>query len=419
MNHSIIDSSALIIDTPAGKIIHTGDFKIDATPFIGAQIDMSIFEKAGDEGVLLLLSDSTNVEKHTHNISESEVYQAFEHLLAAAEGLCLVSMFSSNVSRVGQVMKLAKKLGKKVVLSGRSMEQNVQIAADQGYLSEYKDCLISIDDMDRFARKKIIVVSTGSQAESRSALIRISNNEHSKIKITKGDTVIMSSRFIPGNERPIGRMINQLFMQGAEVLYESVHAVHTSGHATRPELQLMLKKVRPKYFVPIHGEYRHLVRHVMMAKEMGYTDETALVARNCDVIELTPDSCSIVEHLEDNRVLVENREGSAISKTLLKERRHLGEKGVVFVLMARDRETQEILSSPQVIAQGLVHESMQGFMTDEAQAVAAKVVQTYMAKIRKGDYSMDLEEEVRVNLRRFFNSNLGKKPTVLPSIVDV
>lgn len=284
VNHSIVDSAALFIDTPEGKIIHTGDFKIDPTPFYGQGIDLDLFSKAGDEGVLLLLSDSTNVERHEHSMSESIIYQKFEQLFAAAEGLTIVSMFASNVGRMGQVFDLAQKLGKKIALSGRGMEQNVRLSMEAGYLKGGASHVIPLGDLEKYSRKEVIVLSTGSQGEYRSSLIRIAQNEHPVISLQQGDVVLMSSKFIPGNEKAIGRMINNLFKQGAEVLYEAVHDIHVSGHATRPELKEMLMRVRPRFFVPIHGEYRHLVHHSDLAKEAGVEPENVVLAVNGDVL---------------------------------------------------------------------------------------------------------------------------------------
>jgi ribonuclease J len=419
VNHSIVDSSALIIDTPVGKVIHTGDFKMDKTPFFGSEIDLNAFKKAGEEGVLLLMSDSTNVERHEHSMSESVIYQKFEQLFAAAEGLTLVSMFASNVGRMGQVLEIAKKMDKKVALAGRTMEQNIRLGGDAGFLKDVASQIIPIDSIDDYDRKRVIVLSTGSQGEPRSALIRISMGEHSQIQLQPGDLVLMSSKFIPGNEKAIGRMINNLFKQGAEVLYEAVHDIHVSGHATRPELKLMLEITKPKFFIPIHGEYRHLVHHSKLARETGLTEDRILTAVNNDVIVLTPDSCRRDSHLEERRVLVEGRDGNEMSKLVLKDRRQMGEKGVVFSLMVRNSETRRIISGPEIISKGLTHEESEAALIGEAKTVAMKIIVKYEDEIRNGNYNMDLQETIRVELRRFFNHHLGKKPVVLPIILDL
>jgi ribonuclease J len=419
VNHSIVDSAALIIDTPIGKVIHTGDFKMDPTPFFGRMIDLHALGKAGEEGVLLLLSDSTNVERHDHSMSESIIYQRFEQLFAAAQGLTVVSMFASNVSRMGQVLTLAQKMGKKVALAGRTMEQNVRLGGEAGYLKDAASVVISMDDIDQYPREKVIVLSTGSQGEHRSALIRISQGEHPMVKLREGDLVLMSSKFIPGNEVAIGRMINSLFKQGAEVLYEAVHDIHVSGHATRPELKRMLEVTKPRMFVPVHGEYRHLVHHAALARETGVAPENVVIAVNGDVLEVTRDTIRVVEHVEEARVLIEGREGGDISRLVLRERRHLGEKGVVFSLMVRNRETRRIMAGPEIISKGLANEDKEAWLIEEAKDRVRKIIVDYEKQVREGALDLDLQETIRVELRRFFNNNIGKKPTVLPIILDL
>ncbi len=420
VNHSIVDSAALLIDTPAGKVIHTGDFKMDPTPYFGEPVNLKVFGKAGDEGVLLLMSDSTNVERHEHAMSESLILRKFEQLFAAAEGLTIVSMFASNVARMSQVIDLAKKMNKKVALAGRSMDQNVRLGTEAGYIQGIEQVLISLDQIHQYPRNEVIVLSTGSQGEYRAALLRVANGEHSQIKLQQGDLVLMSSKFIPGNEKAIGRMINQLFKQGAEVLYESIHDIHTSGHATRPELKTMLETVRPKYFIPIHGEYRHLVHHSKLAMEVGLPEESVLIATDGDVIELAADTAPhVVEKLEETRVLVEGREGGDITRLVLKERRQMGEKGIVFVLMVRNAETRRIMAGPEVIAKGLVSEEQEIRLIEESRDVARRLIIRYEDQLQRGQVEMDLQEEVRIGLRRYYNETIGKKPIVMPMILDL
>jgi ribonuclease J len=419
VNHSIVDAAALIIDTPVGRVIHTGDFKIDPTPFYGSVLDHQAFKKAGDEGVLLLLSDSTNVERCEHSLSEASVYKGFESLFAQAEGLTIVSMFSSNVARMGQIFELARKMDKRVALSGRSVEQNVRLGIEAGYLKDAQARIIGLDEIDRYTRKDVIVISTGSQGEYRSALIRIANGEHSQIQIEPGDKVLMSSRFIPGNERSIGRMINSLFKQGAEVLYEAVHDIHVSGHATRPELGRMLEWTRPLHFVPIHGEYRHLVHHAKLAREKGVRDENVHVVTNGAVMEFGRERFELVEQMEEPRVLVEGRQGNDISKLVLKDRRQMGEKGIVFSLIVRNADDGRIIAGPEIIARGLAHENVEGWLIEEARNLVKKVLAEHARGITDRAPGSDLQETIRVELRRFFNNNIGRKPIVMPLILDL
>jgi len=419
VNHSIVDSAALFIDTPYGKIIHTGDFKVDPQPFVGSTINLDLFRKAGDEGVLLLMSDSTNVERHEHSMSESVIYQKFEQLFATAEGMTVVAMFASNVARMAQVFDLAKKMDKKILLAGRTMEQNVRLGAELGYIKNPEATLVAPEEVDFVARKKLIILSTGSQGEYRSALIRMANGEHSQIQLQEGDLVLMSSKFIPGNEKAIGRMINNLFKQGATVLYEAVHDIHASGHATRPELKQMMELTRPKFFLPIHGEYRHLVHHARVAKEAGIPDERTIIATNGDVMEISPDRFEVVDKIEEPRVLVSGRDGSDITKLVLKERRQMGETGVVFALCVRNVETQRIISGPEIIFKGLVDEAREADFLMESKRVALRVVRDYEEELRLGRAKMDLQETIRVELRRYFFQVIGKKPVVLPVILDL
>ncbi len=420
VNHSIVDSAALIIDTPAGKVIHTGDFKIDATPFYGQKLDLDIFRKAGEEGVTLLMSDSTNVERHEHSMSESVIYDKFEQIFAAAQGLTVVSMFASNVGRMGQVFEVARRLGKKVALAGRSMEQNVTLGNEVGYLKDAQSVIIKADEIENYPRDQVIVLSTGSQGEHRSTLIRVARGEHPFIRLEPGDLVLMSSKFIPGNEKAIGRMINDLFKQGAEVLYEAVHDIHVSGHATRPELQQMLEAVKPKFFIPIHGEYRHLVHHAKLASEVGIADENIFIATDGDLMELTRESLQWVEKIEETRVLVEGREGGDISKLVLKDRRHLGEKGVVFSILVRNAESQRVISGPEIITKGLASPEAEVELIPGARKVVERVLREYDKTLdEERGAQMDLQESIRIELRRFFNEKIGKKPTVLPVVLDL
>ena len=419
VNHSIVDAAAMVIETPVGKVIHTGDFKIDATPYIGQMIDLHSFGKAGESGVLLLMSDSTNVERCEHSMSESTIYKSFEQLFATVEGLTIVSMFASNVARMSQVIDLARKMDKKVALAGRTMEQNVRLGTELGYIQDAAKVVIPLDELENHPREKVIVLSTGSQGEHRSALIRVSNGEHGQIKLQQGDKVLMSSKFIPGNEKAIGRMINNLFKQGADVLYEAVHDIHVSGHATKPELKRMIELCKPKYFLPIHGEYRHLVHHAALARESGVAPENVLIAVNGDVLEVTENSFAKVDHIDEPRVLVEGREGNDISRIVLRERRQMGEKGIVFSLMVRNIETRRIMSGPEIICKGLTEESKEGFLVEEAKNLVRRIIIKYEEEIRQGALEMDLQETVRIELRRFFNANIGKKPIVLPIILDL
>ncbi len=419
VNHSIIDSYALFIDTPIGKIIHTGDFKMDASPYFGDVMDKNDFEKAGEEGVLLLMSDSTNVERDHHALQDEHIAERFEELFKKAEGLILISMFSSNVGRMANIFEIARKMGKKIALTGRSMEQNVRLAHERGVISFDSSLFVPIDEIRRYNRNDLIVMSTGCQGEPRSALNRIAHDEHAHVKLDQGDLVILSSSQIPGNEVSISKLINELFKCGAEILYDSIEDVHTSGHATKPELKKMLEMVKPKFFLPIHGEYRHLVHHADLAEETGVKSENICIAQNGDVVELSPDTIEITDEVTELRVLVADRSGTEITKSLLKDRRRLAETGVVFCLMTREKDSGKILSKPEVIAKGLINESLEPWLVGESVKVIEEQILRYKQDLKNGVKNKDFAEEVRIEVRRFIERNTGKKPTVIPLIMDV
>jgi ribonuclease J len=420
VNHSIVDAAALIIDTPVGKIIHTGDFKIDPSPFFGQRLDESVFKKAGEEGVLLLLSDSTNVERHDHSHSDAEVYQSFDTLFAAAEGLTFVAMFSSNVARMGQVFDLAKRQNKRIALCGRSMEKNFELAIEAGYIKDSAGQLISLDRIDEHNRKDVLVLTTGTQGEYRSALFRISQGEHSLIDLREGDRVLMSSRWIPGNEKEVGRMINNLFKQGAEVLYEATHMIHVSGHATRPELKKMLEWTKPRFFLPIHGEYRHLVHHAKVAGETGMKDEHILVATNGDVLSIGKDHFEIVHRMEEEpRTFIDGQVMNEVTKDLLKDRRKLAESGGVFVLMTREPDTGNIVAGPEIILRGIATPDLENRIIEKSRELVLRLVRESKKAIDHGNHSGDLAETIRVEVRRLVHSIMGKKPVVIPFILDL
>ena len=419
VNHSIIDSFALFIDTPMGRIIHSGDFKIDPSPHFGDVMETDAFKKAGDEGVLLLLSDSTNVERCEHGVLDSDIVLKLEKVFAKAEGMILVSMFSSNVGRMANIFKIARKMGKKIALTGRSMEQNVRLAHERGAIDLDAAQIIPISEIDQYDRNKLVVFSTGCQGEPRSALNRIAHHEHAQITLGEGDLVVMSSSQIPGNELGISHLLNELFKTGADVLYDAIEDVHTSGHATKPELKKMLEMVKPEYFIPIHGEYRHLVHHARLAEECGVEKDKVLVAKNGDVIEFTEKGFQIIDQVTELKILLENRDGTEITKTLLKDRRKLAELGVVFCLMSRERDSGRILSKPEIIAKGLVTEAFEPWLIEEALKVVDDEIKEYKKELKLGVIPDDFAENVRIQLRRFFDRNLGKKPVVIPLILDV
>lgn len=420
VNHSIIEASALKICVEGKTILHTGDFKIDSSPFYGSELDLDTFKKIGDEGVDLLLSDSTNVERLDPSKSEASIFEFIEHTIAAAQGLTILSMFSSNIGRMGQVLEMAAKMGKKIAFTGRSMQRNLVLAQESGYLKHASQVLVDIDDFEQVPRNKLIVIATGSQGEYRSALFRISMGEHKTVQLQKGDQVILSSKFIPGNELAISRLINNLFRQGAEVLYESLHAVHVSGHAARPELKKMLEAIRPKNFIPVHGEYRHLVHHSRLAVECGVKPDHVLTLQNGDSAELIGQKIERGETVEAAKVLCQMPKGSELSREMLRARRKMAEGGSVFVGVTRQEDSGRIVSGPSVIINGVVPDEVLPDMIQDLTEMARERVASECRHDFDDRLPTDqLEEELRIDVRRFFNQRLGRKPPVFTMILDL
>lgn len=343
----------------------------------------------------------------------------FERILTSAQGLTLMSLFGSNIGRMGQILELTRKQGKKIAFVGRTMEKNSAIAIELGYLNGAHEALISIDEISKFRRDRVVVISTGCQGEFGSALSRISFGEHKSIRLQAGDQVVLSSKFIPGNEKNISHLVNRLFKCGAEVLYDPVHQIHVSGHATRPELKRMIEWVRPKYFLPIHGEYRHLVLHGRLARECGIPESNIVVAKNSEVLEVSSDRYRKVGALDEAKILLDGREGHVVSRLMIKERRQLAETGVVFVVIARSLQSKKSLGDVSVVFRGVIIEDQEPWFLDEANRLVQKVVADYDKRIQLGQYEQDLQESVRVEVRRFLFKNLGKKTVVMPILLDI
>lgn len=417
VSHSIVDGVGLAIKTPVGTVIHTGDFKLDQTPVDGEVLDYARFSEYGENGVLALLSDSTNVEKEGYTISEREIGTAFEDIFRGAKGRVMVAAFSSNIHRVQQAMDVAGKFGRKVCLNGKSMVANVRIARELGYLKAPDDLMVDLREMDSLPPEKVCLITTGSQGEPMSALTRMAMDDHKHIKILKGDTVILSSKFIPGNEKAISNMMNHLFRRGAEVVYEKVSEVHVSGHASQEELKIMLNMTKPRFFIPVHGEYRHLIKHSQLAQKVGIPEENIVIAEDGDVIEVTPDRIAKVERVESGRVFVDGKGVGDVGNMVLKDRLHLSQDGVVIALIALNRTTGDIIYGPDIITRGLVFEQESADLLERAKGV----VNETLANINKEALTdwAEVKEEVRKSLRRYFNRILERRPVILPLIIEV
>ncbi|ANA41283.1 MULTISPECIES: ribonuclease J [Geobacter] len=417
VSHSIVDGCALAIRTPEGVVIHTGDFKIDQTPVDGELTDLATFSRYGDEGVLALLADSTNVEREGYTLSERVVGEAFDEIFPRCEGRIIVAAFSSNIHRVQQAVDAAVRCGRKVLLNGRSMVANVAIARQLGYLRMPEGVLTDLKELQHLPKEQVCMITTGSQGEPMSSLARIAMDDHKQIKLEAGDTVILSSRFIPGNEKTISDLINHLYRRGAEVFHEKVSEVHVSGHASQEELKLMLNLTRPRHFVPVHGEYRHLVKHARLAQRVGVPAERCLVAVNGDVIRFADGRGEIAGTVESGRVYIDGKGIGDVGEVVLKDRKHLSEDGMVVVIIAINQASGEVIYGPDIVSRGFVFEDESQQYLDETK----KIVLDLLAGMNietLGEWG-EVKQEVRRILRRFFNKTIERRPVILPVILEM
>ncbi len=414
VTHSIVDAVAFAISTPLGVIIHTGDFKLDQTPIDGKRPDLARFAEWGERGVLLLMSDSTNVERAGATPSESTLTRPLENLIAHASGKVLVSTFASHVHRIRQVIELSLAQGRAVGVVGRSLVDNIEIARETGHLRIPADALIDVSKIGDRDPRTVTLLTTGSQGEPLSALSRIAAGDHPQVKIRDGDMVVLSSRVIPGNDRAIARLIDHLHRRGAEVYYEAVACVHVSGHASRDELQLMLNLVRPRYFIPIHGEYRYLVRHCDLARGVGVDPTGVFLLENGHVLEIADDGAGVVEPVRAGRVFVDGLEG--IEHEVLRDRRHIAEDGLVVAILGIAQQTGELLSGPDLLSRGFLPSNEGVDFTAAKEAVS--VALNELPQESRTDTGV-VKEQVRLSLRRYFRRTFGRRPVVLPFVMEM
>jgi ribonuclease J len=415
--HSIVDGCGLAIRTPAGLIVHTGDFKLDPTPVDNQPTDLGRLASYGEEGVLLLLSDSTNVENTGQTLSERTVGEAFDELLPRCTGKIMVATFSSNIHRIQQVVNAARKAGRKVLVSGRSMVSNIAIARELGYLYVPDDILIDLRQMRDLPSEQVLILTTGSQGEPLSSLSRIAMDDHKQISIEPGDTVILSSKFIPGNERAITHLINHLYRRGAEVHYETTSEIHVSGHASQNELKTVLNLVKPEYFVPVHGEYRHLVKHAQLARSMGWSEEKSVVITNGTPLTISGNGCHIEPKVETGRVFIDGKGVGDVGEMELRDRRHLANHGLVIVFLALNQDSGAIVSGPEIITRGFVPEDESEELLSEARELVCEMLAEH-SPAAMADWE-ELRVEVRKILRRLFNKSMARRPLILPIIMEL
>lgn len=417
VSHSIPDAVAVAIHTPMGTVVHTGDFKLDHTPVTGDILDIHKFSELGDKGVLCLMSDSTNVERPGFTMSESRVGQMFDEAFRNAKERIILASFASNVHRIQQAISAAYKSGRKVAVVGRSMVNVVTIASELGYLDIPEGTLVDVDEIINLPANQACILTTGSQGEPMSALTRMAMNDHRRIEIQPGDTVIISASPIPGNEKSVAKTIDHLFKLGANVIYESVSGMHVSGHASQEELKLMLNMVRPQYFIPVHGEYRMLIKHAQLAEQIGMPRENIFVAENGSVIEFSRQGASLAGKVNSGKVLIDGLGIGDVGNIVLRDRKQLSQDGILIVVMTLSRSTGAIVAGPDVVTRGFVYVRESEFMLEEAKD---KVRQT-MARCRENRITewSALKSQIRDALGKHFYEKTRRRPMILPIIQEV
>ena len=416
-NHSIADSVAIAVHTPLGAVLHTGDFKVDYTPIDGEPMDFARFAELGKKGVLLMMADSTNVERPGYTMSEKIVGESLCRIFGKSKGRIIVATFASNIHRIQQIIDAAAMYGRKVAVSGRSMENIVQVAIELGYIKIEKENLVSIDQINKYNNDQIVIITTGSQGEPMSALARMATSEHRKVNIVPGDTIIISATPIPGNEKLVSRVVDQLFKKGAEVVYGSSEAVHVSGHACQEELKLMQTLVKPKYFIPVHGEYRHLKQHGELANSIGVPKSNILIPEIGDVIEVTRNSIKKSGTVISGQIFVDGLGVGDVGNIVIRDRKHLSQDGILTVVVTLSKENKAIIAGPDIISRGFVYVRESEKLMDEAR----DIVRDVFAKCEEQkitDWST-LKSTVRDELRSFLYEKTKRKPMILPIIMEI
>jgi ribonuclease J len=414
VSHSVPDSIGLAITTPAGIVVHSGDFKFDPSPVDGQLTDFAALAQLGGRGVLALLSDSTNADSPGHTPSESSIYESFTRVFALAEGRIIIATFASNISRIQQIVDVATQFNRKVVIIGKSMQENVKMAIELGYLRVREGVLIRADQMHQYEKNQIVIVCTGGQGEPTSALVRMANRDHKQVTLTAGDSVILSATPIPGNEEMINRTLNNLFRAGAFVYYDELMHVHVSGHASQEEQKLMLNLIRPKYFIPMHGEYRHLVLHARLAQSLGIPAENIFVIENGAVVEFDEQGNARLLHdrVPASDVLVDGIGIGDVGSTVLRERHHLSEDGFFIALITIDSHTGEVVFGPEIITHGFVY-------TEAAEDLIAGAKEAIADTLRKGGRGGTLGLALKDVLSKYLYQQTHRRPMVIPVITEL
>ncbi len=416
--HSVADALAFCIDTPAGRIFHTGDFKIDLTPIDGEIVDFSRLSQIGDEGVLLLMADSTNAGKKGHSLSESSVGVSLGNIFKETSGRIIIASFSSNVHRVQKIMDLAAEHGRKIAVCGRSMENMVRIASELGYMTIPADSLIDIKYIKQFNDDEVLIITTGSQGETMSALARMAQGEHKQVRIKASDTVVLSSSPVPGNEKTVAGIVNALMEKGARVIYNEIADVHASGHANQEELKLMQALLRPRFFMPVHGEERHLHYHAELATQMGVPEENIIIGRNGHVVEASPDRVrGTGETVTCEGIMVDGLGIGDVGSVVLSERKNLSVAGLVVATVVYDRAMGEILAGPELHTRGFIYVQEYGTILQEATDAVTKALMNASDEQYRDVEA--LRKIMRDVLRNYFYDKLNRNPVILPVVMEI
>lgn len=414
-NHSISDAAALAIFTPVGIVVHTGDFKIDYTPVHGETIDLQRFGELGKKGVLALMCDSTNVMKPGYTMSEKTVGKTFDNIFADNEkSRIIVATFASNVDRVQQVINSAEKFGRKVVVEGRSMVNVISTATELGYLNVPGNIIIDMEEMKNYPPEKLVLITTGSQGEAMAALSRMAANIHRKVSIEPGDTVIFSSRPIPGNEKSVSKVINELAEKGAKVI---VQDTHVSGHASQEEIKLIYTLTKPKYAIPVHGEYQHLKRHAELAQELGIPKENTKILSSGDVLELTQENAALVGKVQAQGIMVDGLGVGDVGNIVLRDRQHLSENGLIIIVLTLEKYTNQLLAGPDIVSRGFVYVRESEYLMDEAKNIVYAALERCLDN-NVSDWTK-IKTEVKDSLSDYLWKKMKRNPMILPIIMEV
>jgi ribonuclease J len=416
-SHSIPDACGIYLNTPVGTIVHTGDFKIDQTPVDGKKMDIHKFAELGDKGVLLLLSDSTNVERPGYTGSEQEVAIAIDEEIKNAKGRIIMATFSSNVSRLQQAIYSGCRYGRKVAVFGRSMSNVISIATELGYLQIAEGAIIDTDEIKNYRDEQLLILTTGSQGETMAGLSRMANNTHRNISIKPSDTILIAANPIPGNEKSVSKTINNLLMLGADVIYEKISGIHVSGHASQEELKLMLNLVRPKFFIPVHGEYRMLSQHAKIAGELGIPKDHIFIGENGNVFEFSSDSGAFTRKVKSGRVYVDGLGVGDVGNIVIRDRKQLSQEGVVIVVLTVDKESGIIISGPDIVSRGFVYVRDAEQLMYESRAKVNLALEKITQKNMR-DWS-GIKSVIRESLGTYLYEKTGRKPMILPIVTEV